>query len=417
MMGMAGVTDARAVMQKTDMIAEIDPRMPVYRGILSPVKESELPFEKLDEFSRSPLEFEHTASMLWKDTQIIFNHACRENRFSENYLKYCAQLEKNIKRVGSLCLTKAVLEQNGESFPKLEDMTIRELAGMTACHLRKCHAALEGLYWDNDLLGMTYLNWEFRWFDLAKRLNATEVKIQKIREGKISYIPMLEQARPFKSDPKSNGSDLAARSASLRINANALPLDSSMGKVMVRAEKVRKAEEKRQNRLIEQLNREMMKDFKPLMSSASKMDRLSALHQAASAMPAALHEAVSYDPEFNQKTSFAGSRIGQINSYAGNTSKKEITDEDNRKETVNFPENAEKTITEGEARDILIQKAVDEGDKETLDAILSEDTHTFHQRWMRYVEETERQNRVRSSVRAGPSAETRKKLRSKRKKK
>ena len=416
-MGMAGMTDVRAVRPKTDTIAEIDPGMPVYRGILSPVKASELPFEKLDEFSRSPLEFEHTASMLWKDTQIIFNHACRENRFSENYLKYCAQLEKNIKRVGSLCLTKAVLEKNGESFPKLEDMTIRELAGMTACHLRKCHAALEGLYWDNDLLGMTYLNWEFRWFDLAKRLNATEVKIQKIREGKISYVPMLEQARPFKNDTKSNGSDLAVKTASLRINANALPLDTSMGKVMVRAEKARKAEEKRQNRLIEQLNREMMKDFKPLMSSGSKMDRLSALHHAASAMPATLHEAVSNDPEINIKTAFSGSRIGQVKSYAENAYKNETTDENKRKEDENSPENAEKTITEGEARDILIQKAVNEGDKETLDAILSEDTHTFHQRWMRYVEETERQNRVRSSVRAGPSAETRKKLRAKRKKK
>ena len=89
----------------------------------------------------------------------------------------------------------------------------------------------------------------------------------------------------------------------------------------------------------------------------------------------------------------------------------------NGKNTVNSPENAGETITEGEARDILIQKAVNEGDKETLDAIMSEDTHTFHQRWMRYVEETERQNRTRSSVRAGPSAETRKKLRAKRKKK
>ena len=401
-MGMTGMTDARVVMQKTDMIADIDPGTPVYRGILSPVKASELPFEKLDEFSRFPLEFEHTASMLWKDTQIIFSHACRENRFSENYLKYCAQLEKNIKRVGSLCLTKAVLEQTGESFPKLEDMTIRELAGMTACHLRKCHAALEGLYWDNDLLGLTYLNWEFRWFDLAKRLNATEVKIKKIREGKISYVPMLEQVRPYKNDPKPNGSGLAAKTASLRINANALPLDTSMGKVMIRAEKAKKAEEQRQNRLIEQLNREMMKDFKPLMSSGSKMDRLSALHQAASAMmPATLHEAVSYNPGFDQKTSFIGSRIGQVQSYAENASKNETTDENKRKNTENTPENAGETITEGEARDILIQKAVNEGDKETLDAILSEDTHTFHQRWMRYVEETERQNRTRSSVRAG----------------
>ena len=88
-----------------------------------------------------------------------------------------------------------------------------------------------------------------------------------------------------------------------------------------------------------------------------------------------------------------------------------------QKKAANSPESTENIIAEGKARDILIQKAVNDGDKETLDAILSEDTHTFHQRWMRYVEETERQNRVRSSVRAGPSAETRKKLRAKRKKK
>ena len=64
------------------------------RGILSNIKAAELPFEALDEFSSSPLEFEQTALLLWNDTQIIYDHARIENRFSENYLKYCAQLER-----------------------------------------------------------------------------------------------------------------------------------------------------------------------------------------------------------------------------------------------------------------------------------------------------------------------------------
>ena len=72
-------------------------------------------------------------------------------------------------------------------------------------------------------------------------------------------------------------------------------------------------------------------------------------------------------------------------------------------------------ITEAEARRRLIEKALAEGDQETVLAIQREDSHVFHERWERYVEEY-RLEHAQESGRAGPSNETRKKLREKRKK-
>ena len=77
-------------------------------------------------------------------------------------------------------------------------------------------------------------------------------------------------------------------------------------------------------------------------------------------------------------------------------------------------------VTEAEARQILIERAMKQGDPETAAAIRTEDPDTFYERWLRYVEETEAENRRRAlaaSGRAGPSNTTRKKLREKRKKK
>ena len=74
-------------------------------------------------------------------------------------------------------------------------------------------------------------------------------------------------------------------------------------------------------------------------------------------------------------------------------------------------------LTEDEARDILIEKAAKENDHKTVTEILEEDSETFYRRWLKYTEETEKQNRLKAAVRAGPSPETRKKLRQKRRKK
>ena len=88
-----------------------------YRGIITNVKAADLPAEEISEFSDAPSEFEHTALLLWDDTKKVYVNACTANRFSENYLMFCDQLEKNIKQLGSYCLTKAVLEQGHGRFP------------------------------------------------------------------------------------------------------------------------------------------------------------------------------------------------------------------------------------------------------------------------------------------------------------
>ena len=210
-----------------------------YRGIVSNVKAAELPNEVLNTFSNAPYEFEQTSSVLWGDTQQIYYHACIANRFSENYLLLCNQLEKNIKQLGSFCLTKAVLEQKGMEFPKLADMTVKELVCMVSYHFRKAHAALQGIYRDNDLLGLTYLNWEFRWVGLGNRLKATEVKIRRIKEGKYKTDSIFEESNTFKGEPRSNGDDACKTPQSLRANPAALPVKGSMAREMLSAEKDR----------------------------------------------------------------------------------------------------------------------------------------------------------------------------------
>ena len=208
-----------------------------YHGIPANIKAADLPAEAISEFSNAPSDFENTALVLWDDTQKVYVNACTANRFSENYLLFCDQLEKNIKQLGSYCLTKAVLEQNGMSFPKLSQMTIRELAGMVGFHLRKAHAALEGIYRDNNILGMTYLNWEFRWAGLDNRLRSTEVKIQSIKEGKINTESMLKTAETFKGETRTNDKTDSDTPKSLPAQGKALPIKGSMARQMLGREK------------------------------------------------------------------------------------------------------------------------------------------------------------------------------------
>lgn len=356
------------------------------RGILSDIKARDLPLEASNEFSNAPFDFEKTAALLWEDTLKIYDHACIENRFSENYLKYCAQLEKNIKQAGSLCLTKAVLEKNGFDFPQLESMSVKELVGMVSFHLLKCHAALDGLYKDNNLLGLTYLDWEFRWFGLGNRLKATEVRIQKIRAGEINAETLLKQAQTFKDAPRTN--QIPSRPQSLR-NPNALPLNGSMARAMLRSEAEEARILARKQREEERWERELMstglmaKPFEPLprrqILREMMENRLKAMRREA--------ETANTGPE----------------------TAAEIREERQPGE-----------LSEEEARQLLIERALEQGDQGTAEAIQTEDTETFYQRWLRYVEAEEAENRRRARAaagRAGPTAAVRKKLREKRKKK
>lgn len=187
------------------------------RGILTDIKAADLPDESLMDFCSAPYEFEETALWVKEDLQRLYYHAGTANRFSEKYLKYLPQLESFIKQAGSYCLTKAVLEQKGYQFPKLADRTIPDLVQMVSFHIRKCHAAIEGLYRDNNMLGFVYLRWELRLIRLGERLKATGVKIQKIIEGRLGADDLMERQETFRGKARSNenGSGLS-KSLSIR---------------------------------------------------------------------------------------------------------------------------------------------------------------------------------------------------------
>lgn len=384
-MSMMAATDIKKAVQNVRLQSITDE----YRGIITNVKAADLPAEEVSEFSDAPSEFEHTALLLWGDTQKVYVNACTANRFSENYLMFCDQLEKNIKQLGSYCLTKAVLEQNGMSFPKLSRMTIRELAGMVGFHLRKAHAALEGIYRDNNILGMTYLNWEFRWAGLDNRLRATEVKIQAIKEGKINTESMLKRAETFKGEPHTTDKSPSDTVKSLPSHANALPIKGSMARTMLGYEK---QEEKREEMI--------RKEKERLLKEAERCER-----QISSRVPGGFQPPQPFGPSKEDWALINRERAKSLREQA------EALDEIKPEyEPEVLPEGA---ISEAEARRQLLEDAMKRRDQEALRSIPQEDTYALHARWEKYTARVEREALM---SRAGPSPEVRKALREKRKK-
>ena len=357
------------------------------RGIFNQMKASELPFEEVNEFSNAPFEFEETAKWLWDDTRVTYYHAGIENRYSENYLRLCGRLEKNIRRLGSFCLNKAVMEQKGYDFPELKDLSILELVKMVSLHLRKCHAAFQGCYYDNNFLGMSYLNWEFRWFDLGNRLKATGVKIDKIKSGELKAESLLEQTEKYRGEPRTNERKENDIAHSLNLNPSALPLDGSLARDLLRVEK-------------EQARAE------------AKADR--------EARSACYHSAVPFGPP----KPFPPERYPLNNPI--------ICDDDPSEGILQHhmepddgpeidspeaePELLPGELTPEEARNRLLEDARERGDREALEAIPGEDIPVLYERWVRYCDRVERAARRLQQVRAGPDPGTRKKLREKRKK-
>ena len=142
-------------------------------------------FEYSDSFGTDTLKFQETAMMLEIEANETFKIMREINRHSPLYFQMCAQLEKLISQLGSVCITKAVKEQQeGDTFKLLERLTIRRLREMTAFNFRKCYQSfLESqsvLVYNASALGFS-----IRWSALDKRLLATEEKIEKIKTGKL----------------------------------------------------------------------------------------------------------------------------------------------------------------------------------------------------------------------------------------
>ena len=208
------------------------------RGIISGMQVLELPEETTVVFPEAPIEFERAALVLWEDTQTLHAQARLANRFSENYLMYCDQLEKNIRQLGSICLTKAALEQKNMEFPKLAALNLYDLACMAGFHFEKTHAAFQGLCKDNNVVGLSYLDREFRWVNLSSRLKATEIKIQKIKDGTLSVETILKQESGFSSEALKRERNKTNQPQSLRAIPNALPIKTSMAREMARQDQI-----------------------------------------------------------------------------------------------------------------------------------------------------------------------------------
>ena len=357
------------------------------RGIFDQMKASELPFEEVNEFSNAPFEFEETAKWLWDDTRVTYYHAGIENRYSENYLRLCGRLEKNIRKLGSFCLNKAVMEQKGYDFPELKDLSILELVKMVSLHLRKCHAAFQGCYYENNFLGMSYLNWEFRWFDLGNRLKATGLKIDKIKSGELKADSLLEQTEKYRGEPRTNDRRENDIAHSLNLNPSALPLDGSLARDMLRAEK-------------EQARAE---------AKADREARSACYHSAAPFGPPKPFPPERY-PLNNRIITDDDPSEGILQHQPEPDDGAEIDSPEAE------PELLPGELTPEEARNRLLEDARERGDREALEAIPGEDIPVLYERWVRYCDRVERAARRLQQVRAGPDPGTRKKLREKRKK-
>ena len=181
-------------------------------------------FEPLDAFSTDPLSFTEKTLRMQNEAMETFTLDRTANRHSPLYHKLSAQLEKLISYLGSCCITKAVMEQQGETFRLLNSLTTDWLRGMAAFNLRKCYAAFmecraEGRY------SYAAFDLSIRWALLDRRLEATAEKIEKIKAGKISIG--LSENRPSGEPQAAVSENKDQKAGALPAKGTALPVDKA----------------------------------------------------------------------------------------------------------------------------------------------------------------------------------------------
>ena len=196
-------------------------------------------YEHGNEFSDTPLSFEEYTEGLAEDLEDIYNLTKIDNRFSPNYISACNLLEKLISRLGSCCVTRAVLEKKGVTFKKPERVTVSVLYRCVSFNFRKCRAALhEGK--EKFILDFKLLDLECRLFTLAERLKSTAEKIEQIRDGRISADAMLKQAEVMRTLSGAGTGESAGKMPSPHRKAGSLPILGSVARELVRREKAAK---------------------------------------------------------------------------------------------------------------------------------------------------------------------------------
>ena len=221
------------------------------------------PFEPEGIYNSAMLDFEEVAEALWG--LILQTHYCatRYHRLSPNYTLLMQILEKHIRQMGSYCITQAVLEQSGHEFRLIKGAELKELCGMVSLHFRKCCRAYNTIYSKDQCQDLNMMKWIFRWAALFERLKATQEKIDKIKSGKLKIETLLETQNVYKDEPRMRR-DHSDKAVDPRLKASAMPIMTSYTSE-VKLQK--KAEEKRERALKREAERAKKRFEK-------KMDRL-----------------------------------------------------------------------------------------------------------------------------------------------
>ena len=177
------------------------------------LKEEHLPLEEFDTFSDDPLDFEECTAALAEDVHQIYIFSRILNRFSEKYQSVSLQLEKGLAKLAGCCVTKAILEQKGYTFPMLENLEIKPLYCAVSLNFRKVHAAVMETTNRNYKMWAQLIDLEFGWHALAERLKATEEKVRNIRNGKIDVDTLIDRIRIFRENKAPTVSDRPRRPA------------------------------------------------------------------------------------------------------------------------------------------------------------------------------------------------------------
>lgn len=189
------------------------------------------PFEPFDCFSTEPVTFLEKAMMLDSEAVDIFRQLRELNRHSPLFYQMSSDMEKIVSQLGSACITKAVIEQQGQNSESMNQLlnrlTIDHLREWAAFNLRKCFAS----YMESSSVlryNKTALNLSLRWSALDKRLLATAERIEKIKSGEIK-VDLTDKAEELKKSvvPEKQTEKAEKHAAPLRDSGSALPVDKA----------------------------------------------------------------------------------------------------------------------------------------------------------------------------------------------
>ena len=179
-------------------------------------------FEPLNCVSTAPLDFTERTMRLQVEAREAYRLTLKLNRHSPLFIRTSGLLERLLNHLGSYCITKAVLEAQGETFDLIDTLDIDRLREMTAANFRKCNES----FMENQMLGRfnpKIFALSLRWAELDRRLEATAEKIEKIKTGKIK-IDLTEKERSADLQ-KESAKEQTETTASLPEKGSALPID------------------------------------------------------------------------------------------------------------------------------------------------------------------------------------------------